>query len=95
MARALDLHSRGQGFDSLILHKDGDGRTEYRARWLSEAEAREHGVQNPVAERSRSPGARRTETGDGKKKRLKRRAEAKKQKVHKILKIRQAGRSQE
>ena len=21
MARALDLHSRGQGFDSLILHK--------------------------------------------------------------------------
>ena len=22
MARALDLHSRGQGFDSLILHKE-------------------------------------------------------------------------
>ena len=22
MARALDLHSRGQGFDSLILHED-------------------------------------------------------------------------
>ena len=63
MARALDLHSRGQGFDSLILHKDGDGRTEYRARWLSEAEAREHGVQNPVAERSRSPGERKRETG--------------------------------
>jgi hypothetical protein len=23
LARALDLHSRGQGFDSLILHKKG------------------------------------------------------------------------
>ena len=25
MARALDLHSRGQGFDSLILHKKESG----------------------------------------------------------------------
>ena len=23
LARALDLHSRGQGFDSLILHRNG------------------------------------------------------------------------
>ena len=26
LARALDLHSRGQGFDSLILHKLGNNQ---------------------------------------------------------------------
>ena len=34
MARALDLHSRGQGFDPLILHKkeDGSPKSEVRRR---------------------------------------------------------------
>jgi hypothetical protein len=27
LARALDLHSRGQGFDSLILHKRSEKRS--------------------------------------------------------------------
>ena len=35
MARALDLHSRGQGFDSLILHKKIK-KTEYRRRKTEE-----------------------------------------------------------
>ena len=38
MARALDLHSRGQGFDSLILHakrkEDGRPKSEVRRKKL-------------------------------------------------------------
>ncbi len=48
LARALDLHSRGQGFDSLILHKrteTGDGKTE-------------------TGERRRENGDGKTETGE-------------------------------
>jgi hypothetical protein len=33
LARALDLHSRGQGFDSLILHNRAIRRHQRAARW--------------------------------------------------------------
>ena len=44
MARALDLHSRGQGFDSLILHQKETKRRrdgETKRRGDKEAEAKE------------------------------------------------------
>jgi hypothetical protein len=63
------LHSRGQGFDSLILHENGDGRTE-RAE-TGKRQSAKSGAQSEKAEN------RRTETGDGRKKKRKEKAEAK------------------
>jgi hypothetical protein len=90
LARALDLHSRGQGFDSLILHEDGDGR---RERQSAESGAQSGKSKAQRAERQEQGAKRRKKK---RKKMLKRRAEAKKQKVQNILKDQaRAERSQE